>query len=152
MSTEEAVSRNGSAAVDPLAGIVAQLERELAPISARKAQLEAEIGDLLKQESRIKAGISALRSSAPRSAPARAGTKAARDSHDWVPSQKTLDDIYAVIATAEEPLTINQITERVDVSAATVKKATTALRSEQKIRICGTAPSPGAPKTYGPMR
>jgi hypothetical protein len=154
MSTDEAVSRNGSAEVDPLAGIVAQLEHELAPISARKAQLEAEIGELLKQEGRIKAGITALRGSAPkRSAPAPRGSVGTGGTGNvWTPSQKTQDAVYAVLATADEPLTVKQIAEQVDVSSSTVKQTIDVLRSEQKIRICGTAPSQGAPKLYGPMR
>lgn len=138
---------NGTAPPDPLDAIIGQLEEQLAPISARKGQLESEIADLLKQESRIKNGISALRQGAPRSAPARNKP----DSHAWVPSQKTIDDVYAVIATAAEPVTVSQITEAANVSSSTIKKALDFLRSEQKVRICGTAPSPGSPKTYGPM-
>jgi hypothetical protein len=134
--------------VDPLAPIIEQLEEQLAPISARKAQLESEIGDLIKQENRIKGGISALRSGTPRKQAPSSGN---RDSHAWTPSQKTLDDIYAVLATADDPLTIAQVCEQVDVSSSTVKKAIDALRSDQKIRLCGTAPLKGAPKTYGPM-
>jgi HTH domain len=148
LSTEASETRNGSP-VDPLAGIIEQLEVELAPISARKAQLEAEIGDLIKQEQRIKAGITALKTGAPRrpSAPA-----SARDSHAWVPAQKTQDDIYAVLATSGEPLTISQISEKASVSSTTVKKAIEHLRSEQRIRLCGAAPTPGAPKLYGTMQ
>jgi CRP-like cAMP-binding protein len=149
LSTEETKARNGSAPADPLAGIIDQLEHELAPITARKSQLEAEIGDLIKQEGRIKAGISALRTGAPKkpssSAPSTGGTK------PWKPSQKTVDDVYATIATAAEPLTIAQITEAVDTSRGTVEKAVNALRAEQKIRLAGVAASPGAPKTFGTM-
>jgi hypothetical protein len=139
---------NGTAPPDPIEQIIGDLEQHLAPISARKAQLESEIADLLKQESRIKGGIAALRQGAPRSAPARNRP----DSHAWMPSQKTIDDIYAVIATADEPLTISQITEQASVSSSTVKKTIDHLRSEQKIRICGTAATQGSPKIYGPMK
>jgi seryl-tRNA synthetase len=152
MSSTEQVARNGTVpgpSSDPLGDVIGQLEEKLAPLAAERTQLEAQVAELLRQEERIKAGISALRGSAPRSP--RPAVKGGRDSHDWWPSEKTRDEIYAAIAAADAPLTVAQITERVAVSSSTVKKALDLLRSEQKIRLAGTAPSQGAPKIYGVM-
>jgi hypothetical protein len=141
------------ASEDPLDRIAGELEEERAPLTARRAQLEAEIADLFKREQRIDAALAGLRTGRPSGAGG--AKKPTAGSKDWVPSQKTLDEVYAAIARADKdgdgPLTMTQIVDRVHVSRATVEKVLRYLRSEQKIRIVGTAPSPGAPKTYGPM-
>lgn len=139
--------------VDPLDRIIEQLEEEKAPLSARRAQLEAEIAELLKREERINAGIAGLKQGRPKK-PAGSGqmggTKSGMPS-TWQPSQKSCDDVYAAIATASEPLTINQISEATGLSRSATDKTVAHLRSEQKIRLAGRAALPGGPKTYGTM-
>lgn len=155
MSTEEATTHlNGAAGqqADPLDLIAAQLEEEKAPITARRAQLEAEIAELARREGRIDAALLGLRGKTATAPSTRA--KGPRDSHDWKPSQKTLDDIYAAIVQAERndaEATVNYIVGQTNVSSSTVKKALDYLRSEQKVRITGTAAQQGSPKTYGTM-
>jgi Bacterial regulatory proteins, gntR family len=137
--------------IDPLARIIGELEDQLAPISAERAQLEAQIGDLIKREERIKAGITALRQGAPRRPSPPRGTVGSSSGNVWTPSQKVLDDVYAVVARAGEPLTVKQIGEQSDTSPETVRKAIDYLRADQKIRLAGTAMTKGAPKLYAVM-
>lgn len=137
--------------VDPLDRIIEELESEKAPISARRAQLESEIADLIKREDRINAGIYALKAGRPKTTtPAKPGKPGGNP-----PSQKLLDDVYAAIAVAakegRDPMTIVQISEVVGRTRSAVDNAVRHLRSEQRIRLCGTAPLPGSPKIYGPM-
>jgi predicted nuclease with TOPRIM domain len=142
---------NGTAPppVDALAGIIEQLEEQLAPIAAERSQLEAQVAELLKREHRIKAGITALRTGAPK-APSPTTTKRtdARNKHDWQPSQKVIDDVYAVFATSEEPLTLSKASDLAHNSRGTVAKAIDVLRSEERLRLIGTASSQGSPKLY----
>jgi DNA invertase Pin-like site-specific DNA recombinase len=134
---------------DPLAPYIEGLERELAPLTARRAQLESEIADILKSESRIKAGIQALRHGAPKK-PA-TSKPAASGGNDWRPSQKTLDDVYAALAQSADPMTTREIAEQTGISRGTVTKSVEILRSEERVRLAGNAASPGAPKVYGVM-
>ena len=141
-----------SASDDPLAPYIQGLEQELAPLAARKAQLESELAEVLKSEARIKAGITALKSGAPKKTAAK--TTAPGGSHDWVPAQATLDDVYAIFARAGEPITVRQAVDKAAGahSSTTIKKAIDALRSEERLRLCGNASTPGSPKLYGVMQ
>jgi hypothetical protein len=151
LSTHD-ITANGNGVVaanaDPLAPIIAELETQLAPLAARRSQLESEIADLLSQERRIKAGITAL-SAGP--AKAKKPTPGKKDTHDWTPSQKTLDDVYAVLVKAPDGLTLAQLDEALDVSRATISKAVDTLRQQERVRLMGRAASPGAPKLFGVM-
>ena len=153
MGTHEA-THNGNATLplvadsdDPLAPYIEGLERELAPLTARRAQLESEIAELLKSEDRIKAGINALRHGAPK----KKATTSTSGAKDWSPSQKTIDDVYAVMARSADPMTVTQISEASGISRGTVTKAIEALRAQERVRLAGNAASPGSPKMFGIM-
>jgi hypothetical protein len=152
LSTEEATQNGTAPPADPLLPIILQLEEQLAPVAAQRAQLEAELSGLKRQEDRIKGAITALRSSAPRGArPAPPPKPQPRGKHDWSPSQQTLDAVYGAIAAADEPLTIAAISDRSGTSKGTTQKAIDELRKVEKVRQCGVASQPGAPRLYGPM-
>lgn len=135
---------------DPLDRIAAELEAEKAPLTARRAQLEAEIADLLKREDRINAALVGLKTGRP-TKPTATGPKP-KAVHA---SRKTMDDVYALLAVdkrdGKEPKTIVEISDALGISRSNADNAVRQLRSEQRIRICGAAKSPGGPKTYGPM-
>jgi hypothetical protein len=134
---------------DPIERIIGELEEQLAPLASRRAQLEAETAEILRAEDRIRAGITALRTGAPKTK-AKAGRPPAPAGRTGRPAQKTIDDIYAIIATAEEPVTIRDITEHgtVNVSRATIEKVIAILRSDERIRIAGQQ---GVARLYAPM-
>lgn len=154
MGTHDATTNgNGTlpleATSDPLAPYIEGLERELAPLAARRAQLESEVAEILKNEARIKAGITALKTGAPKR-PSSATTKAS--SQDWAPSQKTVDDVYAALARSDEPLSVTQLAEAAEISRGTVSKAIDVLRSQERVRLVGNAATAGSPKIYAVMQ
>jgi predicted HTH transcriptional regulator len=155
MSTPDVhAATNGTvpAGSDPLAAIVAELEDLLAPLTAEREQLEARLKDLDTQTLKIKEGIAAL-STTPRGTPPR-GKPAARpdkrNSHDWIPSQKTLDDIYATLARSEEPMAVTAIAETVKTSRGTVSKGIEELRRRELVRFVGNGGRGGA-NLFAPM-
>lgn len=150
MSTHGIESSNGttSSDVDPLAGVITALEEQLMPLSAEREQLEARLRDLSGRETRIKEGIAALTGK-----PVRTVARQARDernSHDWIPSVKTLDDVYACIVNAEEPVNVTFVANAVHTSRGTAKKAVDELRSQNRVRFVGKA-GKGSANLYAPM-
>ena len=129
---------------DPLAHYIEGLEGELAPLTARRAQLEAELSEVAVQERRITEALVILRGKPP------AAKK--RDTYrDWTPSQKTMDDIFACLATAGEPLSKREIMERTGLSDGKVSKVLQRMRGESRIRLVGIAPGKGQAHLYEPM-
>lgn len=136
---------------DPLAPYIEGLERELAPLAAKRAQLESEVAEILKQEQRITAGIQALKSGAPKKKAATPAKAPTGGGNDWRPSQKTLDDVYAALSRSDAPMTVREIADASGVSRGTVQKSLDVLRSEERVRLAGNAAAQGAPKVYGVM-
>lgn len=133
----EAATVNGSpngAVDDPLAAHARSLEEMLVPIEARREQLEAELADLTDQEARINTAIEALTGTKKvkpsKSAPKPAGRGI---------SQNVLDDIYACIAKANEPITYAQIQDATGKTQSVVHNALRVLREQERIRIAGIA-------------
>lgn len=150
MSTSEHTAPNGTAppAVDALQQYAEGMEHLLAPISARRAQLEAEVTELAEQEARIKDALSALRGPkrSPRTQPATKG----KSTNEWRPSQKTLDDVFAALATADEPMNYSDLAEATGHSRGSVTKAIEILRKEARVRFVGQA-GRGQANLYAPM-
>lgn len=142
MSTHEIATPNGAPPVDPLDRLASELEEQLAPLASRREQLEAELRDLSSRELRISEALIALRGKAThRGRPANPKKK---DSHDWVPSQVTLDDVYATLAKATDPLTYRDIHEATGHSRASVQKAVDELRKQARVRFVGQGGQGGA--------
>lgn len=147
MSTET-TAPNGTAAAmpsDPLAHIIEELEGALAPLTARRAQLEAELSELQAQELRVKDALAALGNKA------RGRPKAAappKNSHDWTPAQKTIDDVYAVFVRAardgKQSLNLSNAADGAKTSRGTAKKAIDELRAQNKLRFVGQGGTGGA--------
>jgi response regulator of citrate/malate metabolism len=147
MSTPDVhAATNGTspAVSDPLAAIVAELEELLAPLTAERQQLEARLRDLDTQSTKIREAIAALSTSARvlPTPPKKATDK--RNKHDWVPSQKTLDDVYATLVRSEEPLTVTILADSVKTSRGTAAKAIEELRKQEKVRFVGNGGRGGA--------
>jgi len=154
-------AQNGAAVDDdPLAAHARSLEQMLAPIEAHRAQLEAELADLVEQENRIGAAITALtsrRAPEPKSKPAKPKVAAQSTPPLKGVSQKTLDDVYAVIVRGSDQ-TAGEITELTGLSASIVMSAVASLRRDERIRVTGKRPDPNrshpggrAPATYSVM-
>lgn len=154
MSTHD-VTANGVAperAPSPLESIVAELEDLLSPLTAEKAQLEARLLDVELNAARIREGIAAL-TAAKKATPnphTSEPRRRQRNSHDWVPSQKTLDDIYAVLAKAGKPLAVTAISDQVHTSRGTVTKGIEELRRQERVRFAGNG-GKGNANLYAPM-
>lgn len=151
MSTPDVhAATNGTvpASSDPLAAIIAELEDLLAPLTAERQQLEARLKDLDTQSLKIREGIAALSTSARQPPPPK--PKAGRNKHDWSPSQKTLDDIYAALVNSEEPLAVTAISDLVKTSRGTVTKAIEELRRRELVRFVGNGGRGGA-NLFAPM-
>lgn len=122
------------------------------PLSSEREQLEARLRDLSARETRIKEGIAALVGKPARAVPRTAPKKmvGARNTHDWVPSVKTLDDVYACLVRAGEPVNITLIADAVHTSRGTAKKAIDELRAQNRVRFVGKA-GKGSANLYAPM-
>lgn len=157
MSTHD--TANGSLAAaesettDPLGAIVAELEDLLAPLTAERQQLEARLKDVDLRAVRIKEGIAALSPPAkrhPPQSPNAGKPKVGRSSHDWVPSTKTLDDIYAILVRSKEPMGVTAISNITKTSRGTVTKAIEELRRQERVRFAGNGGT-GNANLYAPM-
>jgi response regulator of citrate/malate metabolism len=154
MSTPDVhAATNGTvpASSDPLATIVAELEDLLAPLTAERQQLEARLKDLDTQSLKIREAIAALSTSARQPPQPKPKAKAkGRNSHDWIPSQKTLDDVYAVLTQSGEPMAVTAISDRAKTSRATATKAIEELRRRELVRFVGNGGRGGA-NLFAPM-
>jgi hypothetical protein len=128
--------------------LVREIEEALAPLDARREQLEAELLDLNEERERLNAGIAGLtgalrveqperKRSGPK--PGLGSTAAGKGQHN--PSQKILDDVYALIATATrdgKDLTAAEISELAGLSKSTIMRSVALLREAERVRIIGT--------------
>lgn len=136
----ESATVNGSdpngAVDDPLAAHARSLEEMLVPIETRRKKLEAELADLTDQEARVNAAIEALtgKATAAKAKPSKPAAKPSRGI-----SQKNLDDVYACVARASEPITYAQIQEQTEMTQSVVHNALRVLREQERIRIAGIA-------------
>jgi response regulator of citrate/malate metabolism len=121
-----------------------EMDGLLAPLSARRGQLEAELAEVIAQEQEIHRARHALDGGVVID---RAKTKPKAGQHD--PSQKTLDDVYAVFATAGKDLTSGEVGELAQLSRSTVLRCIQILRENERIRLIGTRKEAGDTRTGG---
>lgn len=156
---------NGSAAEaieSPVERLIREIEDVLAPLDARREQLEAELSDLNEERDRLNAGIAGLSGQLslaqpekpakkkPGPQPAPGSKQAGRGQHD--PSQKIMDDVYALIATATRDggdLTAAEMAERLSLSKSTVMRSVALLRESERVRIIGTRKDVGDDRIGG---
>lgn len=127
--------------------LVREIEDALAPLDARRERLEAELLDLNEERQRLQAGIAGLTGAlVPRAGEEPPKKKPAKPPSEENPrryaSQKTLDDIYAFIATADRELTSIEIREGTGYSESVTHGAIRMLRDAERIRITGTRRKP----------
>jgi DNA-binding transcriptional ArsR family regulator len=127
----------------PIERLIREIEDVLAPLDARREQLEAELLDLNQERERLNAGIAGLSGQLPaqekRPGPKPSPSQVGRGQHN--PSQKILDDVYALVATASrdgKDLTAAEISSLAGLSKSTVMRAVAILREAERMRIVGT--------------
>jgi hypothetical protein len=128
----------------PIERLIREIEDVLAPLDARREQLEAELLDLNQERERLNAGIAGLSGRLPAQEKKQPGPKPSpsqvgRGQHN--PSQKILDDVYALVATASrdgKDLTAAEISSLAGLSKSTVMRAVALLREAERMRIVGT--------------
>ena len=148
----------------PIDRLVREIEEMLAPLEARRGQLIAELHDVEEEQARLQAGIDGLtgvlRPPSEEEKPRKKKPQSdAASGYATRASQKTIDDVYAAIATskAEDP-TAAQIMEVTGMSQTAVMAAIAALRQSERIRVSGSRrnatdsrTSGRAPSTYAVM-
>ena len=117
---------------DPLDEHIAALESMLPALAAERGQIEAQLRDVVGREQRIHDGIAGLRGK-PASKPVPKQKLGGKNPQ----SQKTIDDVYAAIARAPEPISVNEITEleETTIGRSAVQNAVTHLRSVERVRV-----------------
>lgn len=119
-------------AEDPLAAHIEGLEAMLPALAAERGQIEAQLRDVTEREQRIQDGIAGLRGKpAPKAVPVKKlGAKNP-------PSQKAKDDVYAAIARAPEPISVQEITDLdgIAIGRSAVQNVVSYLRHEERIRV-----------------
>lgn len=156
MAPTETPSANGNEG--PIDRLVREIEGLLAPLDARREQLEAELLDLNVERERLHAGIAGLTGALPLARPeakAKSGSSkppSAKPKGQHNPSQKILDDIYALVATASrdgKDLTASEATRLSGLSKSTVMRAIVLLREAERIRYVGTRKEEGDERVGG---
>jgi response regulator of citrate/malate metabolism len=109
-----------------------ELAELLAPLTARRAQLEAELAAIVTQEQEIHRTRAALDGEVKRKPKSSVG----KGQHD--PSQKTLDDVYAIFARAGKDLTCGEVGNLAGLSRTTVMRCVQILRDNERLRLVGT--------------
>jgi transcription initiation factor TFIIIB Brf1 subunit/transcription initiation factor TFIIB len=134
---------NGEHAVtdarDPLNTAVLALEEMLPALQAEREQAEAHLREVSDRERRVRSGIAALTGDTKAevvAAPAQ-GRKLEKKTTKNPPSQKMQDDVYALIARASEPPTINEIADQLDVSRSAIDNTVRHLRRNERVRLAG---------------
>jgi hypothetical protein len=124
----------------PIERLIREIEDVLAPLDARREQLEAELLDLNQERERLNAGIAGLSGQLPaqekRPGPKPSPSQVGRGQHN--PSQKILDDVYALVATASRDGKDLTASELSGLSKSTVMRAVAILREAERMRIVGT--------------
>jgi ribosomal protein S11 len=135
---------------DPLDEHIAALESMLPALAAERGQIEAQLRDVSEREQRIHDGVAGLRGKRP-AKPAAAQTAAKKaTSKANPPSQKALDDVYAVVARASEPISVQEIADSdgIAIGRSAVQNTIMALRAQERVRV---AAKRGVTKLYSVM-
>lgn len=154
MSTNHLANGNSDVAdaviADPLDEHIAALESMLPALAAERGQIEAQLRDVVGREQRIHDGIAGLRGRPvkPVAAPKPGNPKLGKQGP---PSQKAQDDVYAVIARAPEPISVNEIADSpgMSIGRSAVQNTVTYLRETERIRV---AAKRGVSKLYAVMQ
>jgi response regulator of citrate/malate metabolism len=120
-----------------------EMEQLLTPLTARREQLEAELRDVTGEISEIQATVAALTGAPP--VPQR--KPKTKGQHE--PSQKVLDDVYAIIARASDDMTAGEVSEAAQLSRSTVMRCIQILRETERIRLVGTRKEAGDERVGG---
>jgi response regulator of citrate/malate metabolism len=123
-----------------------EMEQLLAPLTARRAQLEAELAAIIAQEQEVHRARHALEGGVIIDR-TKTKSKVGKGQHD--PSQKTLDDVYAVFARAGKDLTSGEVGELAQLSRSTVLRCIQILRDNERIRLVGTRKEAGDERVGG---
>jgi response regulator of citrate/malate metabolism len=113
-----------------------ELAELLAPLTARRAQLEAELAAIVTQEQEIHRTRAALDGSPSVEVKRKSKSSVGKGQHD--PSQKTLDDVYAIFARAGKDLTCGEVGNLAGLSRTTVMRCVQILRDNERLRLVGT--------------
>jgi hypothetical protein len=134
---------------DPLDEHIAALESMLPALAAERGQIEAQLRDVSEREQRIHDGVAGLRGKRPAKPAAQTAVKKATSKAN-PPSQKALDDVYAVVARASEPISVQEIADSdgIAIGRSAVQNTIMALRAQERVRV---AAKRGVTKLYSVM-
>jgi hypothetical protein len=136
---------------DPLDEHIAALESMLPALAAERGQIEAQLRDVSEREQRIHDGVAGLRGKRPAKPAAQtAAKKVTSKTSKNPPSQKALDDVYAVVARASEPISVQEIADSdgIAIGRSAVQNTIMALRAQERVRV---AAKRGVTKLYSVM-
>lgn len=149
MVISEPHASNGASAPDRLTRMVAELQEMADDYALEVAEAQVALDEAKTKAAGIQKAIAVLTGESARP-PKRQRKSSSSSQHGWRPSEEKVSVVLAAFeAAADEPLTITEVTRRVDVSREVVVKSVERLREDEKIRFVGTGRGGG--KRYSLM-